>query len=507
MTSEEITNKVDDTNQQITEVINESETTNVAQDNESKSDDINAEVVAEPTLQSEETPTEPAETATEKVPEPSVADESTQPPDIKVADDLAKENANEEQFNAVFEKLKAIKESNSTISVNVAERIRGGLRVFHQDVPMFLPASQISSKRSPSEDELKEFIGKDIDVHVHELQEDATKRKTVIVSRKQLLENDFWKNLKVGQTVEGPVSSIASFGIFIDLGGYEGLIHVSRLSQSHVENPKEYAKKGDILKAKVVAFDEEKKRISLSTKELEDSPWIDINSKLAVNAKVKGIVRRLTDFGAYIEIMKGIDGLLRTNEISWTKRVANPAEAVKIGDEIEVLILQINEEKRALTLSLKRLSENPWTAYADKYTPDSIHNGNVKEIVNHGMVVNINDEIDGFMPRSRMKGYLKGNKIPFNPGDPFEIKVLSIDTAKESLIVAPAVEITVEETSERGERSERPPRRKSDRDDRHPRRSRDDEKYKEMPSNDGAFSFGDMLSDENKKLLFNKIDK
>ncbi len=504
MTSEEITNKVDDTNQQITEVINEPETTNVAQDNEIKSDDINAEVVAEPTMQSEETPTEPVETATEKVPEPSVVDESTQPPDIKVSDDHASEKANEEQFNAIFEKLKAIKESNSTITVNVAERIRGGLRVFHQDVPMFLPASQISSKRSPSEDELKELIGKDIDVHVHELQEDTTKRKTVIVSRKQLLENDFWKNLKVGQTVEGPVSSIASFGIFIDLGGYEGLIHVSRLSQSHVENPKEYAKKGDMLKAKVVAFDEEKKRISLSTKELEDSPWIDINSKLAVNAKVKGIVRRLTDFGAYIEIMKGIDGLLRTNEISWTKRVTNPAEAVKIGDEIEVLILQINEEKRALTLSLKRLSENPWTAYADKYTPDSIHNGNVKEIVNHGMVVNINDEIDGFMPRSRMKGYLKGNKIPFNPGDPFEIKVLSIDTAKESLIVAPAVEITVEETSERPERA---PRKKSDRDDRHPRRSRDEEKYKEMPSNDGAFSFGDMLSDENKKLLFNKIDK
>jgi small subunit ribosomal protein S1 len=500
MTSEEITTKVDETNQQITDVIKEPESTTVAEDNEPKTDVENTEVVAEPTIQSEETPTASVETPAENVQEASVADESTQPPDIKVSDDHVKEKANEEQFNAIFEKLKAIKESNSTITVNVTERIRGGLRVFHQDVPMFLPASQISSKRSPSEDELKEFIGKDIDVHVHELQEDATKRKTVIVSRKQLLVNDFWKNLKVGQIVEGPVSSIASFGIFIDLGGYEGLVHVSRLSQSHVENPKEYAKKGDVLKAKVVAFDEEKKRISLSTKDLEDSPWVDINSKLAVNAKVKGIVRRLTDFGAYVEVMKGIDGLLRTSELSWTKRVANPSEIVKIGDEIEVLILQINEEKQALTLSLKRLDENPWISYAEKYSPDSIHNSIVKEVVNHGLVVNINNEIDGFMPRSKMKGYLKGNKIPFNVGDPFEIKVVDIDTAKETLIIAPAIEIKVEEV-------ERAPRKKSDKDDRHPRRNREDDKYKEMPSNDGAFSFGDMLSDENKKLLFNKIDK
>lgn len=500
MTSEEITNKVDETNQQITDVIKEPETTNVAEDNVPKTDVENAVEVAESTSQAEETKTEPEERPVETVKEASVADESTQPPDIKVSDNHVKERADEEQFNAIFDKLKAIKESNSTITVNVTERIRGGLRVFHQDVPMFLPASQISSRRSPGEEELKELIGKDIEVHVHELQEDATKRKTVIVSRKQVLVDDFWKNLKVGQILEGPVSSIASFGIFIDLGGYEGLIHVSRLSQSHIENPKEYAKKGDILKAKLVAFDEEKKRISLSTKDLEPSPWTDINSKLAINAKVKGIVRRLTDFGAYVEVMKGIDGLLRTSELSWTKRISNPAEVVKIGDEIEVIILQINEEKQALTLSLKRLSENPWITFAEKYTPDSIHNSIVKEVINHGLVVNINNEIDGFMPRSKMKGYIKGNKIPFKPGDTFEIKIVSIDTTKESLIIAPAIEIKEEVT-------EKPPRKKSDKDDRQPRRNREDDKYKEMPSNDGAFSFGDMLSDENKKLLFNKIDK
>lgn len=498
MTSEEITNKVDDTNQQITDVTTDPETNTMAEVNEQINEAENvigtslSETPVEATEQEATAP--PTNTPTET----TATDDSSQPADIKVSDDNIRNSADEERFNAVFEKLKTVKENNSTITVYVKERIRGGLRVLHQDIPMFLPASQISSKRSPSEDELKELIGKDVEVHIHELQEDATKRKTVIVSRKQILENDFWSNLKVGQIIEGPVSSVASFGIFIDLGGCEGLVHISRLSQAHIDNPKDYAKKGDILKAKVVAFDIEKKRISLSTKDLEDSPWIDISSKLAVNAKVKGIVRRITDFGAYVEVMKGIDGLLRTSELSWTKRIAHPSEVIKIGDEIEVLILQINEAKQALTLSLKRLSENPWSTYAEKYQPDSIHNSIVKEVVSQGLVVNIDNEVDGFMPRSKMRGLLKGNKIPFNPGDPFEIKIVSLDVAKESLIVAPAVEVKEEEQA---------PRKRSDRDDKHSKKPRVEERFRELPTNDGAFSFGDMLTDENKKLLFNKIDK
>lgn len=522
MTSEEITNKVDESNQAVDNELNLTDET-VQTESALSEPDNSTETVTASNLETIEN-TEPetavvpietdvspaaeldtAEVVTESVAASNSAsivaeDDSIQPSDIKTGNTSSTYNQSNAAFDAVFERLKEIKNNNETITVSVSERIRGGLRVYYQDVPMFLPASQVSLKRNPSEDELSSLLNNDIPVVIHEMQEDNTKRKTIIVSRKPILEQEFWKNLKVGQIIEGPVSSIASFGVFVDIGGFEGLIHTTRLTRASNTNPKDFAKKGDIVKAKVVAFDSDKRRISLSTREFEDSPWKGISEKLAVNTKVKGIIRRITDFGAYIEIMKGVDGLLRTSELSWTMRIANPAEMLKIGDEIEVVILQINEEKQNLALSLKRLSDNPWATLAKKYLPESIHNGTIKQIVNQGMVVNLNNEIDGFMPRSKMRGFLKGNRIPFNAGETIEIKITDFSIDNESLIIAPAHEPVQEERTQAS-------KKKTERNNRPRKDEVVSDKFSDISSGEGAFSFADMLSDENKKLLFDKIEK
>ncbi len=497
MTSEETTSKVDESNQPENNKLtgtDETASTEVAVTKPVHIED-NATVNERGTIENIHTVTDKVHIVTN-----TSEDDTTQPSNIKTGNSRSAYNKSNAAYDAVFERLKEIKSNKGTITVSVSERIRGGLRVYYQDVPMFLPASQVSLKRNPHEEELTSLLNSDIPVILHEMQEDNTKRKTIIVSRKPILEEEFWKNLKVGQIIEGPVSSIASFGVFVDIGGFEGLIHSTRLTRAANTNPKEFAKKGDILKAKVVAFDADKRRISLSTREFEDSSWKGINEKLPVNTKVKGIIRRITDFGAYIEVMKGVDGLLRTSELSWTMRIANPSEMLAIGDEIEVVVIQVDEEKQNLALSLKRLSDNPWHLLVEKYLPGSIHRGLIKQIVNQGMVVNLNNEIDGFMPRSKMKGYLKGNKIPFNAGETIEAKVSDFSIDNESLIIIPAYEPVQKERTPA-------PKKKTEKNNKNRKEETVADKFTEVSLGEGAFSFADMLSDENKRLLFGKIEK
>lgn len=401
-------------------------------------------------------------------------------------DDEAKKAAElkQQKFNEAFEKIKAAKDNNSTLTVEIKDRIRGGLRVMFDEIPIFLPASHFSLKRNPSEEELQAAIGSTIEVKVHELSEDSANRKTVLVSRRQLLEDDFWTKVKVGDIVEGPVSSIASFGIFIDLGGIEGLIHISRLSQVHVADTKSFAKKGQIIKALVVEVDRDKNRIALSRKDLEESPWSNISEKYPIGSRHKGIVRRITDFGAYIEMERGVDGLLRTGEISWTKRIKSPDEVIKINDEVEVEIISVSEEKKTMSLSLKRTIDNPWIALAEKFPLNSEHMGTVSQVMTQGVIITLEGDIDGFMPRSKMKNVLRGKKIPYNVGEQIECIISDITPEQESLILAPKA-------------SEQAAPQREDR--REPRRPQ--ETKKSADSNASAFTFGDLLSESAKKIL------
>jgi|YNPMSStandDraft_1061717.scaffolds.fasta_scaffold00310_22 small subunit ribosomal protein S1 len=343
----------------------------------------------------------------------------------------------QKQLDADFAKIKEAFEKGEPIEVTVNSRIKGGLRVMFNEIPMFLPTSHFGLRRNPSEDELTATIGQKIKVHIQEISEDEDKRKTIIVSRKKIILDSIWDKIKVGDIVEGTVSSVASFGIFLDLGGVEGLIHISRLSQQHVESTKDIAKRGDKMQAVVVEVDRENNRIALSRKELEKSPWQGIEQRYPVGSVVKGIVRRFTDFGAYVEVEKGIDGLIRLNELSWTRRIKSPADILKISEEVEFKVINVSEEKKTLHLSLKQMTENPWNEIKEKYVPEKLYNGIVKQVMPQGCVVTVEDEVDGFMPRSKMKNLARGKKIPFNVGQAIEVVISDISVENESMILEP----------------------------------------------------------------------
>ena len=332
------------------------------------------EEVVEASSASEPAVTEPI-AAEPAVIEPAVSEPAAETPLAAVATEQPASEEHKDQkhekavwgekFEAVYQELLLVKENNGTIEVEIKGRIRGGLRAIYKEMPLFLPASHFSLKRTPTEQELTDAAGKTMVVQVHELQEYDEGRKAVIVSRKHLLTEDFWTRISVGDIVEGKVSSIATFGVFVDLGGVEGLIHISRLSQVHVDDPNKFMKKGDTVKAVVVELDRTKNRIALSRKELEESPWKDVETLFLVGTQHTGIVRRLTDFGAYIELKPGVDGLLRTPEISWTKRIKKPSDVLKANSEIPVEILSVSEDKQTVSLSYKKTQPNPWHQLVD----------------------------------------------------------------------------------------------------------------------------------------------
>lgn len=400
---------------------------------------------------------------------------------------------NTEKLDKIFAELKEVKENDSNIEVEVTSRIRGGLRVMYDIMPMFLPTSHFGKDRNPSEDDINSAVGTKINVKIHELDEDATGRKTVIVSRRALLDEEVWSNIEVGQIIEGTVTSIAPFGVFLDLGGVEGLIHISRLTVGHIDDPKKFTQRGEKLKAKIIAVDKAKNRISLSHQEFAASPWVGLSETFPDGSVAKGKVKRLTDFGAYVELKEGVDGLLRTNEISWTKRIARPGDVLQKGSVIDVFVVNLNEEKQTATLSLKRLSENPWIAMKNNYPEGTELKGKVTQIMPQGCIVNVKGdfEIDGFMPKSKARPILKDNKLPFNVGDEIDVAVVDIIIDDESLILSPVMEDSLVEEFENQQKSFKQSKSSQ------PKRQAPVKKVEpKVDSSSSSFSFGDLLSDK-----------
>jgi small subunit ribosomal protein S1 len=442
----------------------------------------------------------------------------------------AAQEARANAFNEVFAELQQAKENNSPVEVEIRARIKGGLRAFYKGMPLFLPASHFSLKRAPREEELTEAVGTKQMVHVHEVQQDEQGRKTAIVTRRSLASGDFWERINTGDIVEGKVSSVAPFGVFVDLGGVEGLIHVSRLSHRRIENPADEVKKGDTIRAVIVEVNKDKRRIGLSRKELEESPWTNAANDFPAGTTVKGTVKRLTNFGAYVEVRPGVEGLLRTSELSWAQRVSQPGDILKEGEEIEAHVLSVSEEQRTLALSLKKLQENPWAGIAERFTPGSEVTGTVKHIAPQGAIISIAEDVDGFMPRSKM--FMQGNKAPFNTGDQIQVIIADVVPQDESLILSAIApegaqqqqDFSAEgrERGERrqggGERRQQSGERRQDGERRQGGGERRDRKPKDGPreqrdpvritlpaqnSESTSFSFLDLLSEEERDALMN----
>lgn len=440
-------------------------------------------------IKSEQTTEEvkPEETTTEEVKAEKTVDKVVETKDNepkKEKEVKRVRSSKQKHYDEVFNELKEKMNTNEIIEVEIISRIRGGLRVHYKNVALFLPTSHYTLKRNPSEEIMNESIGKKIEVKVHEYQEFDEDRKAVIVSRKKILLNEIWEQIKVGDIIEGKISSIATFGVFVEFSGIEGLIHISRLSRAHIDNPSKHFKKGEPIKAKIIEIHKDKNKIALSRKELEESPWTGIAKEFNAGDQVTGIVRRLTDFGAYVELKPGVDGLLRNKEIHWTKRVKRPSDILKPGQEIKVEIMTLSEEKHNAALSLKRTQPNPWAELAEKFKIGTEFEGEILQVIPQGAIVNIDNDIDGFMPRSKMRSVMHGKKIPYKTGDKVEVIVTDINPSEESLILSPKADENEKSSSQA-----------------HNKRNQFDKK--KPATNNSSFSLGDMLSENQKEQLKN----
>ncbi len=437
--------------------------------------------------------------------------------------------AAQKALDEVFAELTEIKNADGTIEVEIADRIKGGLRAIYKNVRLFMPASHFSTKRVATEQDLLDAVGKKYTVNIQELQQDDQGRKTIVVSRKKLAKEEFFSELKEGAIVDGRVSFVASFGVFVDLNGVEGLIHISRLSHNHVEDATKIYKKGDPIQAKVIAIDIAKEKITLSRKELEPSPWVNVENEFPEGSRHKGVVKRFADFGTYVMVKPGVEGLLRNYDLSWGRRINHPSEVLTVGQTIDVQILSVSEEKKRVALGHKQTMSNPWDTISDTLPVGTMVQTVVREVSPQGVVVRVNDEFDGFVPRGRVRN----NDASMVVGNTVELMVLDAVPATASLILAPKYEddgggYSNERRSDRGgnennyrnedrpRNSDRPrnddrrdnrnsdrredrPRRDDRRDDRRDNRDRPQQQHQEEVKQD--FAFFDLLSDEQKKNL------
>lgn len=314
----------------------------------------------------------------------------------------------------------------------VTRKIKGGLLV-DIGVPVFLPASQIDIRRVP---DISEWIGKEIECKIIKIDE---ARMNIVVSRRKLLEEErevkkkeLLENLREGDVVEGIVKNLADFGAFIDLGGIDGLCHITDMSWGRVSHPSEVLKINDRVQVKVLKIDPKNERISLGLKQLTESPWKNIQMKYPVGGKFTGTVVNVLSYGAFVKLEEGVEGLVHISEMSWTKRINHPSEVVQIGDKVDVVILDVNTQKQEISLGMKQVEVNPWTLVEDKYPPGTIITGTIRNLTNYGAFVEIEEGIDGLLHVSDLswtKKILHPSEM-LKKGDKVKAIVLSVDQEK-----------------------------------------------------------------------------
>ncbi|MBN2417481.1 30S ribosomal protein S1 [bacterium] len=433
---------------------------------------------------------------------------------------LSKRKAN---FIRLWDRVVDVYEQDGVIEGTCVRRIKGGMVVDLMGVDAFLPGSQIDVKPIRDFDSL---IGKTFTFKVVKVNR---LRKNIVVSRRVLLEESMaeqrgkvLENLEKGQILEGTVKNITDFGVFVDLGGVDGLLHINDLSWGRINHPSSVVKLdqeikvvvldfndakdrislgykqlqphpwesieekypegavvegkvvsiadygafvelergveglvhvsemswihhgihpskivnvGDIIDVKVLNVDKERKRISLGIKQLTPDPWEDIDTRYPIGSTIKGIVRNMTNFGAFVEMEEGIDGLVHISDLSWTKKVKHPTEILKKGEEIEVVVLEINKEDRRISLGLKQLSEDPWPSYEDTLKEGTIVHPKISRFVDKGIIVELEDQLEGFVPLSQMPDSAK-EKSALKEGDELELVILEFDRENKRIVLS-----------------------------------------------------------------------
>lgn len=320
-----------------------------------------------------------------------------------------------------------------TIKGKATRRIKGGLLV-DVGVPVFLPASQVDVRRPG---DIAEFIGQELEAKILKIDQE---RRNIVISRRKLLEEtrsaakrNLMEDIEVGQIRKGIVKNIADFGAFVDLGGLDGLLHITDMSWGRINHPSELVKLDQEIEIKILSIDRDKEKIALGLKQKSESPWVSAEKRYPIGAIVKGTVVNITNYGSFIKLEEGIEGLVHISEMSWTKRISHPSEIMQVGSEIDVVVLQVNPAKQEISLGIKQLSENPWTQVARKYPPGSIIEGKVRNLVNYGAFIEIEEGIDGLLHVSDMSWTKKighpGEIIKKNQS--VTCVVLSVDDSKQ----------------------------------------------------------------------------
>ncbi len=288
--------------------------------------------------------------------------------------------------------------SGETVKARILDRIKGGLRAEIGGVPAFLPGSQVDVRPVRN---LDSYRNKDMDVRVLKVNK---KRGNIVLSRKILLEEEIngkksetLKTLEEGIIVDGQIKNITEYGAFVDLGGLDGLLHITDMSWGRIQNPNEIFKVGDALQVKVLKFDRDKERVSLGYKQLIPDPWATTSERFPTSSRVKGKVVSITDYGAFVELEDGIEGLIHVSEMSWSKRVKHPSKLLNPGQEIEAQVLAVDQHNRRISLGLKQIESNPWDTIGARYTVGTRVKGKVRNLTDFGAFVEIEDGIDGLV--------------------------------------------------------------------------------------------------------------
>jgi small subunit ribosomal protein S1 len=339
-------------------------------------------------------------------------------------------------FQRIWERVVQAYDNQEVIQAKILKRIKGGLVAEIFGMESFLPGSQIDIK--PIRD-FDAFIGKTLDVKIVKLNH---AQKNVVVSHKVLIEEEIkdqreaiLNSLEKGQVLQGTVKAITDFGVFIDLGGVDGLIHITDLSWGRINHPSEVVKLDEVINCVVLDFDPEKKRISLGLKQLQEHPWKNIDQKYAINQRVTGKVVSLTEYGAFVEIEKGIEGLIHISEMSWTEHIKHPSQKVSLGQVVEAVILSIDKEEKKISLGLKQLEPDPWGELLKKYPVGSKHTGIVRNLTNFGVFVELEPGVDGLIHISDLS-WTKKIRHPaemVKKGDKIDVVVLDIDVEQRKI--------------------------------------------------------------------------
>jgi len=363
--------------------------------------------------------------------------------EVKVALDAIEDGFGETKLSRdkakrslVWDELEEVQKANATVNGRISGKVKGGFTVDIRDIRAFLPGSLVDVR--PVRDPVY-LEGKDLDFKIIKLDR---KRNNVVVSRRAVVESEFsvereqlMERLVEGAILKGTVKNLTDYGAFVDLGGIDGLLHITDMAWKRVRHPSEVVNVGDELDVRVLRFDRERNRVSLGLKQLGEDPWVNIARRYPNTTRVFGKISNVTEYGCFVELEPGVEGLVHVSEMDWTNKNVNPAKMVQIGDEAEVMVLDIDEERRRISLGMKQCMPNPWEAFATSFKKGDRVAGAIKSITDFGIFIGLDGGIDGLVHLSDISWAGSGEELvrQFKKGERIEAVVLAVDPERERI--------------------------------------------------------------------------